>query len=136
YSFGIFESRRIPIISSKNVYLSYENNSVVEDLNFEGFNVKATAGKQIITVSYLNCKTTFEITIKDPNAAVQYMLGDINEDSNVTTADARLALRNAVGLEKLSDIQLLAADINKNGEIETSDARMILRAAVGLEKLS
>lgn len=193
------------------------------DLNIEGFNTKVPVGQQKITVKYLGCSATFEITIEAPDdpaipkriefikypdkveyelgttekldltgmqakaifvdadgkqreedvaisdvvvvefkpdalgwlpvyisykgcitlltvnvveATVKYKLGDINEDGNVTTADARLALRNSVGLEKLSDVQLLAADINKNGKVETSDARLILRAAVGLEKIN
>ena len=61
--------------------------------------------------------------------------GDINADGNITTDDARLALRASVGLESLTSDQKLAADVNSDGDITTDDARKILRASVGLERL-
>lgn len=64
------------------------------------------------------------------------MMGDINSDEKVTAADARLALRAAVGLENLSPAQKLAADVDFDKKITASDARSILRAAVALEKLT
>ena len=65
-----------------------------------------------------------------------YTLGDINGDNRITSADARLALRAAVRLEVLSDLEFLAADADGDGQVRSSDARLILRAAIGLEKLS
>lgn len=64
-------------------------------------------------------------------------LGDIDEDGKVTSADARLALRAAVGLEDISSGSgaFTAADADKDGKITSADARLILRAAVGLEQL-
>ena len=82
-------------------------------------------------------KETEEIAkLTDPTP--QYLLGDVNQDGRVTAADARLALRRAVGLETYAEgsVQFLAADVNFDGKITASDARKILRAAVGLEKLS
>ena len=65
------------------------------------------------------------------------LLGDVNGDGKVTAADARLALRRAVGLEtyKSGSREFLACDADSNGKITAADARKILRAAVGLEKL-
>ncbi|MBQ6864288.1 MAG: leucine-rich repeat protein, partial [Clostridia bacterium] len=63
------------------------------------------------------------------------ILGDVDGDNEVTSSDARLALRAAVKLETLTEAQTKAADADKNGEIEAADARLILRAAVGLETL-
>lgn len=61
--------------------------------------------------------------------------GDVNLDGQITAADARLALRASVGLDKLSSTQLIAAEVDKKDGITASDARLILRASVGLEKL-
>lgn len=63
--------------------------------------------------------------------------GDVDFDGKISAADARLALRCAVGLENtLAVSQLLAADTDANKKILAADARTILRAAVGLEKIS
>lgn len=65
----------------------------------------------------------------------EFILGDIDNNGQVTAADARLALRASVGLEKLTDVQKKASDADKNGQITAADARLILRASVGLEEL-
>lgn len=65
-----------------------------------------------------------------------YKLGDVDSNGAVDATDARLALRAAVGLDKLDAAQTKAADVDKNGTVDSTDARLILRAAVGLEKLA
>ena len=71
------------------------------------------------------------------NVANQVLNGDVDGDGQISSADARLALRMSVGLEDFSkdSVAFIAADIDKNGEIDASDARSILRSAVGIEKL-
>ena len=61
-------------------------------------------------------------------------LGDINGDGQVTAADARLALRAAVKLEKLTAAQIFAGDMNGDGKITADDARLITLKAVGKGK--
>ncbi|MBE6717409.1 MAG: hypothetical protein E7573_10880 [Ruminococcaceae bacterium] len=61
-------------------------------------------------------------------------IGDINADGTVSAADARLALRASVGLEKLTDTQFKSADVNNDSKVTAADARTILRVSVGLEK--
>lgn len=56
--------------------------------------------------------------------------GDVNFDGKVTSADARLVLRAAVKLEKLTAAQILAADMDEDGKISSADARAILNKAV------
>lgn len=65
------------------------------------------------------------------------LLGDVNGDGKVTAADARLALRRAVGLESYAEgsASFLACDVTFDGKVTAADARKILRAAVGLEEL-
>ena len=69
-------------------------------------------------------------------ASAAARLGDVDNDGEITSGDARLALRAAVSLETITPDFLLSADVDRNGEIEASDARMILRASVQLEDLS
>ena len=65
-------------------------------------------------------------------SAVQ--IGDVNLNNEITTADARLALRQSVGLESFDGDAFSAADTNADGLVTTSDARMILRVSVGLQR--
>lgn len=58
--------------------------------------------------------------------------GDIDADGSVTSQDARLALRYAIGLEKLTAASITAADVDGDGSVTAGDARLILRFAVGL----
>ena len=63
--------------------------------------------------------------------------GDVDSDGELTSADARLALRASVKLETIlpGSPAFLAADADRNGAIESADARLILRASVKLETL-
>lgn len=69
--------------------------------------------------------------------AAGVMAGDVSGDGEITAEDARLCLRQAVGLEQYEkgSREYLACDVTKDGEVTAEDARLILRAAVGLEAL-
>ena len=73
-----------------------------------------------------------------PVFAFAMQLGDIDGNGKVSAADARLALRAAVGLAVYTQgsDQFTAADVNQDGRVTASDARIILRAAVGLQILT
>lgn len=75
--------------------------------------------------------TLFEKPVTAGGVA-EYTLGDVDGSGQVSSADARLTLRAAVGLETLDARQTLAADVNGDGNIRSADARLILRVAVGL----
>ena len=84
----------------------------------------------------------FRIKTED---GVDFLLGDVDGNGKVEAADARFALRAAVGLDdtavgldfsKKTNRCFLAADVTKDKTIQAADARLILRAAVGLETLS
>ncbi len=66
-------------------------------------------------------------------AAINVLLGDADGNGKIEPADARLALRAALGLQTLTEAQKKAADADGNGKIEPADARLILRKALGLE---
>ncbi len=61
-----------------------------------------------------------------------YLLGDINGDNQITSGDARLALRFSVGLENPTAEQYVRADVDGNATVSAGDAREILRYSVGL----
>ena len=65
----------------------------------------------------------------------KYVPGDVDRDDHISAADARLALRRAVGLEtyEKNSPQFLSCDADHDSNVSASDARMILRASVGLE---
>ncbi len=65
-----------------------------------------------------------------------YEIGDVDNDGSISSADARLALRASVGLEKMTkDTQkFLAADVDNDGAVTSADARLILRVSVKLDK--
>lgn len=75
------------------------------------------------------CKKTE--TQKKPSAS--FLLGDCDFNGSITAADARIALRASVGLEKITSELKKAADTDKNGSVTAADARTILRMSVGLE---
>ena len=82
-----------------------------------------------------------ELALGAPNSygiTLRPRRGDVDRNGSVTTADARLALRAAIGLEgyEQSSINHLQADFNRDGDVTTGDARSILRVAVGLDTLS
>ena len=71
-------------------------------------------------------------TSSDKNETI---LGDVDDDKKITAADARLALRIAAKLEKVSAEQYKAADVNGDGIVTSADARKILRHSANLESL-
>ncbi len=82
-----------------------------------------------LTLSVLVLFSVIQVT------AMARITGDIDANGKTEAADARLALRAAVGLYVLSEAEKIAADVDLNKTVDATDARLILRAAVGLEKL-
>ncbi|MBR5423997.1 MAG: dockerin type I repeat-containing protein [Clostridia bacterium] len=71
----------------------------------------------------------------DGTREVIVIKGDNDGDGRITAADARFALRVAVGLETPNEWQLKACLVTGGETVTAADARAILRAAVGLEPL-
>ena len=71
----------------------------------------------------------------DDVPSVDVFPGDVDGDNEITSGDARLALRASVRLEQYEpgSASFLAADVDGNGTIESSDARTILRVSVKLD---
>jgi hypothetical protein len=57
--------------------------------------------------------------------------GDLNNDAQITTTDAAIALELAAGSRPCDAAMLTVADVNNDGQVTSLDALMILQAAVG-----
>lgn len=62
------------------------------------------------------------------------MIGDVDFDNKITSADSLLQLRASVGLENFNNSQWVIGDVDRNSEITSYDALLTLRASVNLEK--
>lgn len=103
--------------------------------------------KGLMTHSCSGCRLTYteeipvtehtftggKCTVCGISAPEKTMPGDVDGDKKITASDARITLRNAVGLEILDAQAIRSADADKDGKITAGDARLILRASVGLE---
>lgn len=58
---------------------------------------------------------------------VNYILGDVNGDSDVAIVDATLVQRHVAKLDTLEGTAALAADVNQDGDIAIVDATLIQR---------
>ena len=63
------------------------------------------------------------------------LIGDINNDNNVSTVDMGLILSKIKGNTVLNEFQLAAADINKDGEVDDQDYQ-IIKMYVAKENIS
>ena len=68
-----------------------------------------------------------------PAYAASSVIGDVDSNGEINSADARKALRFAVVLEMPNSKQRTAADVDADGSVTSADARYILRMAVGLD---
>lgn len=75
------------------------------------------------------CDATQNVEVK------QFLYGDVDCDGYIRAADARLCLRQSVGLESFKEgtRQHIACNVDGDDAIRAADARLILRYSVGLE---
>ena len=97
------------------------------------FNSDGTEAKDSDTLKTgMKIKLIVNGTVVDEAEVI--VLGDVDCDGNVSVTDARLALRQAVGLEEMSGARLAAAQLTDGkSAVSVGDARLILRAAVTLD---
>ena len=77
-------------------------------------------------------KVTAEITVSGSADEDKGILGDLDKDTVITSADALMALRMSVNLEETTPERLTLGDIDSDGIITSSDALAILRYSVSL----
>ena len=135
YSFSISFTDCMNLLSAILGYDFYQAtlnavNVILTNLNRENVTPESVLGERKIFVTY--CST---VEITDIDFSHRYF-GDIDDDGRVTTADARAALRHAIGLDLISssDDQIFT-DVDFDGNITTADARLILRMAISRDPL-
>ena len=76
------------------------------------------------------------ISLNDGGNLIAVVPGDPDADGEITAADARLALRGAVGLEQyqIGSPGYVACNVDGEPNLTAGDARLILRGAVGLDR--
>ena len=81
---------------------------------------------------------TEEISTDDSDVVIEFdatKFGDINQDGKISASDARMLLRCAANLEKVTEYIFTYGDFNRDGKITANDARTALRVAAHLDKL-
>lgn len=63
---------------------------------------------------------------------LQKLIGDVNQDGQVTLPDAQLTLKAALKLVALTPEQNELADVDGSGSVELADAQLILKKALKL----
>ena len=64
------------------------------------------------------------------SGSVPPLMGDVDNNGSVDSADALLVLRYAMGIATLTPNQLIVADVNGDGVVNSSDALAILRGVL------
>ena len=67
-----------------------------------------------------------------PSEPAHVMLGDVNTDGKINTADAVAVLKYSAGIIQLDETHMQAANVNKDSRINTADAVLILKFAAGM----
>ena len=110
--FSVMELRKA-LENSSNCFIKRADGSAIEDdaLCFTGLQLRITENGRLYSIA---------------------IPGDPTGDNKCDSADARIALRAAVGLETFTPAQIRAADVVADGDITSADARVLLRRSVGL----
>lgn len=119
--------------SKLKVYAIYNSGEKKLTENYELIHNIDTSviGKYPVTVVCGEFVAEFEYIVEKRR---EIRIGDANFDSQVTAADARLALRASAKIETLTDEAFLAADVDFDEKITAADARKILRVSAGLDE--
>ena len=131
----------VPIIDADNAKEIDDNVFTVPDMTVKDLLALAGDGATITKADgkALTEKDTVGsgMTLKKPDGTKLTVIvkGDNDGDGRVSAADARLALRRSVSLEKFADWQTAASLVSGGDKVSSADARLILRASVRLETL-
>ena len=91
-----------------------------------GFN-SGSAGEQSVTVNIEGCTAVFSVVL----AAQSGIPGDVDGDGRVTSSDALMIMRHALGVAHLSGAALAAADADGDGNVTAADSLLAMRTAMG-----
>ena len=110
------------------IYESTGINNTVSDLE---------DGEYVIAVTAENCAPrSYEVTVSDGVATLDaeiHIIGDINGDGRITTADVGLANSHAKGIKALEGYDIEVADLSKDGKVTTTDVGAVNAKAKGVK---
>ncbi len=99
-------------------------------------NLASAKGQWNNVVVYFNgTMEDVEVTLPQITGSVGGMMGDLNKDGKVSSADALIILRYTVNLTQLDENQLLMGDVDLDGKVTAKDSMLIQRASINLAKL-
>ncbi len=127
----VFEDSEKVFRSGEYLYFA-EGTKVSDILDYSHTGTLVKNGEKSMKESQLLCSgNTVYFTDKSVYSCI--LKGDVDSDGDISSSDARLTLRNSVGLEIFNAWQLKAGDVDTAPGISSSDSRLILRASVNLE---
>lgn len=112
----------------------YDQNATAEKIMADfvvGKDLVVSEIKSVATGETL--KTSYSAAVS--NTYTLALMGDVNGDGKVNSADALSVLRHAVSLDVIKGVNFLAADLDGNKSLNSADALVILRLSVGIDKL-
>ncbi len=115
--------------SLKQLYLPKSLKEFGEEIFKDADNVVMYCYKDTPSMQYAIDNEIAYMTMLDED--LDYIAGDLDNDTSVTSSDALVVLRASIGMINLVDNQTIIADVNKDGEITSSDALDILRYSAG-----
>ena len=139
---GTLELTAIPIPGNASDYTInwISSDESVVTVEWDGTRATVTAvgsGEAVITV-----RATDEVLHPDMSFTAEcvilvsgvspYLPGDVDQNGTVNVTDALLAMRCAMGILSLSDLQIEIGDMDGSGSISVTDALTIMRIAMGL----
>lgn len=99
------------------------NTTVVETENQDGTETRVCSV----------CKFTETRIVDNIQSTDKNIIGDVNEDGNITAVDARIILQIVAGLGSEDSVNSEIADVNMDDKITAVDARFILQIVAGLK---
>lgn len=113
-------------IDKNNNILSTKSNCFLYEIPINEYNL-SDWNLEITDTTY-----TFKQINTETEDIANYMKGDLDNDGNITSADALLALRISANLLPINNYYLNTGDIDNDSLITSADALTILRISVGL----
>ncbi len=81
-----------------------------------------------LTITAVFSTVVFPALTEVKVGALSAVIGDVNGDGQLSSADVRDMVQHLIGSNRLDEQQLLLADTNGDGEVNTMDARVALKA--------
>ena len=128
---GALTSATVTSLAGETCTLSGANMANATILDADGNEVTVTREGNTVTFDTAKDATyTVKVEAQEEPPVDEFLLGDVDENEQVDSSDARMVLQASVNKIELTETQKKAADVDGNDVIDSSDARSILQKAV------